>query len=67
MSANYYLIRAARDLMRIRNHFGSDDDIFREHSLILKSLIDLTDCSSKDGIEAMTSVYQEESKLNAQG
>ena len=67
MSANYYLIRAARDLMRIRNDFGSLDDVFRNKEIILKYLIKLTDCNEEDCREAMRTVFREEKELNAQG
>jgi len=67
MSANYYLIRAARDLMRIRNDFSTHDDVFRNYDLVLKCLMELTDCSKNDCKEAMESVYRSESQLNAQG
>ena len=67
MSANYYLIRAARDLMMIRNDFGSLDDVFRNKEIILKYLMKLTDCNEEDCREAMRKVFREERELNAQG
>ena len=67
MSTNsFYLNQAARDLLRIRHHFGSWDDVFRENDLVLKCLIELTDCDKEDCREALQTAYRMEGKLNAQ-
>jgi len=67
MVFNYHLIEATRSLIRIRLHFSTHDDVFRNYDLVLKCLMELTDCSKNDCKEAMESVYRSESQLNAQG
>ena len=63
---NLSLIESARDLLRIRHHFGSWDDIFRENALVLKCLIELTDCDKEDCLEALQTAHRMEAQLNAQ-
>ena len=44
---NFDLIESARDLLRIRSRFSTLDDAFRDDALVLKCLMELTDCDKK--------------------
>ena len=63
---NFDLIESARDLLRIRSRFATSDDAFRNDALVLKCLMELTDCDKKNCRKAMQTAYEMEARLNAQ-
>ena len=63
---NFDLIESARDLLRIRSRFSTLDDAFRDDALVLKCLMELTDCDKKNCRKAMQVAYEMEARLNAQ-